>query len=117
MPVSIVVVIGLVLLSILVGLDVYFATDKVPHNTWSEIIRHWAKHAPLVPYICGVLSGHFFHPNTKSILGQPHSIALLIWTACFIGVVGLGLYHNGISPPLWLVFLLGCVAGALLWPV
>ena len=117
MATSIVVIVGCVLVAILIGLDVLFASDSVPNNTWSEIIRLWATKTPIIPFACGVLSGHFFHPGTKALLGQPNSIALLIWLACVIGIIGLGLHNYNIMISLWIVFTLGFLGGIFLWPV
>lgn len=121
MPISIVITIGCVLVATIIGLDIYFASDNVAYNTWSEIIRIFSKRTSLIPFVCGVLSGHFFWPAQLKeyipLLGQPSSIALLIWIACVIGIVGLGLTKSGMIFPLWLAFVFGFVGGMLFWPV
>ena len=121
MVVSIVIAIGVILIAVLIGLDIWFAVDKIDYNTWSEIIRKWAKATPVIPWICGVLSGHFFWPmNWKSwlpLMERPGGIALMIWTGCVVGIIGLGLTKSNISFPLWLAFLIGAAGGLLLWPV
>ena len=121
MPVSIVVVLGLVIVAAIIGLDIFFAIDKVGGNTWSEIIRCFAESTPMIPWICGVLSGHFFWPAAIGkyipLLGQPNSIALLIWTGCIVGIIGLGLIKSGMVFPLWLAFIIGGIGGMFLWPV
>jgi hypothetical protein len=118
---SISIVLGLIIVAAIIGLDIFFAIDKVSGNTWSEIIRHFAKSTPIVPWICGVLSGHFFWPAALGkyipLLGQPSSIALLIWIGCILGIIGLGLTKSGIMFPLWLAFIIGGAGGIFLWPV
>lgn len=121
MPVSIVIILGLIIVAAIIGFDILFAVDQVKGNTWSEIIRFFAKTTPMVPWICGVLSGHFFWPAALGkyipLLGQPSSIALLIWTGCTLGIIGLGLTKTGMIFPLWIAFIIGIVGGVLLWPV
>jgi len=117
MAISVVIIIGCVILGVLIGLDIWFSVDDIKNNTWSEIIHSWATFTPIVPFVCGVLSGHFFHPNVKALLGQPNSIALLVWSACLISMVGFALYNHHITIPLWIVFQVGFVAGVFLWPV
>ena len=119
MPITVVIIIGSVLIAAIIGIDIYLAADKITGNTWSEIIRMWAKATPIIAWACGVLSGHFFHPidNFKPILGQPNSIALLIWLSAVVGIVGLGLAKSGYPMAPWMAFIPACIAGALLWPV
>lgn len=121
MTLPIVIGIGCALIGVIIILDIFLAIDAVSGNTWSEIIRHLAKSTPLIPFVCGVLSGHFFWPAALKenipLLDQPNSIALLIWIACITGIVGLGLTKNGMMFPLWIAFLIGGVGGTLLWPV
>jgi hypothetical protein len=121
MALPIVIILGCIIVAVIIGLDIYFLTDSVSDNTWSEIIRKFGKRTPLAPFACGVLSGHFFWPELLKefipLLGQPGSVALLIWAACVVGIIGLGLVESGITFPLWLAFLIGTVGGVLLWPV
>jgi hypothetical protein len=119
--VSLVIVLGCILAATIIGFDIWFATDSIQGNTWSEIIRRLAKTTPLIPFIYGVLSGHFFWPAALKenipLLGQPNSVALLIWIGCVVGMIGLGLTKNDMVFPLWIAFLIGGVGGMLLWPV
>lgn len=119
MPTLIVSIIGGVVVIFLIGFDIYLAADKVSGNTWSEILRTWAVVTPVIPWACGVLSGHFFHPieNLKPVLGTQSSITLLIWLTCVVGIIGLGLDRAGYPVPPWIVFLPALVVGSLLWPV
>jgi hypothetical protein len=120
MPLGTTIVVGLTLLAALTGIDLYLAFDKIPGNTWSEIIIMWAKATPIVPWICGVLSGHFFHPydSMKPLFGQPNSMVVLVWTSCCVGLAGIALVQSyGFHMPPWVPFVVACVVGALLWPV
>lgn len=119
MPVKTVIVLGLILVGILVGLDIWFACDTREGNTWSEIIRSWARDTPLVPWVCGVLTGHFFHPvdDMEPVLGTLPSIAFLVWITFVVGMVGAVFHRLGNPIPPWLPLLPGAVVGALLWPV
>jgi hypothetical protein len=114
------ITLGLILTSLLIGLDIYFAVDDVPGNTWSEIIRSWSKVTPIVPWVCGVLSGHLFHPfdNLKPLFGQPHSIAVLVWTSFVLLFLGLTFNKYGFEPASAAITF-GCafVIGSVLWPV
>jgi hypothetical protein len=63
--------------------------------------------------------GHWFHPKDdfQAVLGQPRSIALLIWLTWVVFVLGLGFAGSGLPFPPWLPVLPGMIAGWLLWPV
>ena len=119
MSLKIVIPIGLGLLALLVGVDIYLAMDKLPGNTWSEILRRWAVATPLIPWIYGVLGGHFYHPieNLEPILSKPGNIELLVWLTILVGMVGLGLLRAGNPVSPWVGVVPGFVVGALLWPV
>lgn len=118
MSIKIAIYIGLSLLAALIGVDIYLAADNVKDNTWSEIIRAWSKHTPIIPWICGVLTGHFFHPTeAKAILGQPSSVALLIWITAVVGIFGISFLRFNMPIPAWSVLIPAFIAGWLLWPV
>ena len=44
----------------LVGWDIYVAATPVGGDTISEIIRQSAKNHPMIPFVLGVLIGHWF---------------------------------------------------------
>jgi len=113
------IIIGLVWVAGLIGLDICLAVDGRAGNTWSEIIRTWARETPVVPWICGVLTGHFFHPDIWStpILGEASSIAFLIWGTVVVGMLGLICSRLGYPVAPWTPLVPAFVAGALLWPV
>ena len=107
------------LLAVAIGLDIWFAADDVPANTWSELLRLGAKETPVLPWACAVLMGHWFHPKDgfRAVLGQPNSIALVIWLSWALFVIGLALSAADLPIPPWIPVVPGLVAGALLWPV
>lgn len=115
MPLTIAITIGLSLLGILIGLDVWLAMDKTPDNTWSEILAGWSNKTALVPWIWSGLAGHFFHPNAEPIIKQPGGVVLLIWLTVAVAVVFSSKF--GFTVPAWTVLIPGFIAGALLWPV
>ena len=112
------IVIGLSLLAILLGIDVYLATNNVPGDTWSQLLRRWGEGTPLIAWTCGVLMGHWFHPDSwKPLLGQPTSVMILIWFTVTLGIIGLGFRAIGHPLPSWMVLLPAFLAGGLFWPV
>lgn len=119
MALSFVIPIGIALLAAFIGLDIYLAVDRLPGNTWSEILRQWAIVTPLIPWIYGILGGHFYHPvdGLDPWIDPPGNIALLVWLTAVIGLIGVAFAKSGnpISP--WTVVIPGFIAGALLWPV
>lgn len=115
----IVIIIGSVILAVAIGIDIWLAVDPVDDNTWSELMRLGALATPVIPWACGVLMGHWFHPNdnAQAVLGQPGSIALLLWLTWVVFLVGLAFISSGISLDPSLLVVPGMVAGWLLWPV
>jgi hypothetical protein len=49
-----------VLTVVLLVADGYFYADKVPGNTWSQIIIARSKQHIWLPFVCGCLMGHWF---------------------------------------------------------
>ena len=119
MTVKVVMILGVGFIAALIGLDIYLAVDGLPGNTWSEIIRTWAKATPVIPWACGVLTGHFFHPvdNLEPVLARPGNIAMLVWLTVTVALFGVAMSRAGNPVPPWAVVLPAAVAGALLWPV
>lgn len=121
MAIPIVATIGGILIAILIGLDIWFAADNISGNTWSEIIRKLSLTTSIIPFALGVLSGHFlWEPALKPyvpVLGQPNSLALMIWAGLAVGMLGFVFVRAGWYFPLSVSFLLGYVGGMLLWPV
>jgi hypothetical protein len=40
--------------------DLYLYIDKYPDNTISQIIIKRTKSRPIIPFLCGLLMGHWF---------------------------------------------------------
>jgi peptidoglycan/LPS O-acetylase OafA/YrhL len=102
---------ALVVLLTLVGIDVWFAVDSVPKNTWSEVIAYWGSRFALIPFAWGVLAGHFFHPAMPH-LSSPTGIVVLCWAALVMEICSLAFA----APPL-AYLLAGLVCGLLCWQV
>lgn len=119
MTLRVAMILGCTLIAVIVGLDIYLAVDGLPGNTWSEIIRTWAKASPVIPWACGVLAGHFFHPvdNLEPVLARPGNIAMLVWLTVAVALFGVALSRSGYPIPPWAVVLPAMAVGALLWPV
>jgi len=113
--------IGVSLLAILIGVDVHLAADKIEGNTWSEIIRSWAFKTPLIPWLLGVLDGHFLHWGPKvGATTSPNKIAILFLMTWCVVICSIILNKTGTQIPSWslgLILLPSFFAGALLWPV
>lgn len=111
------IIAGLILLSVIIGLDVYFATDAIKGDTWSEMIRKLSHLTTLIPWAWGVLAGHFFHPNLKPLLKFPNNIALLVWLTVATTIIGSFFIREYHSPWLSLIIMFVAVfVGAKLWP-
>lgn len=48
--------------AVILGADVLLATDSIPGNTWSEVVRYWARRYLVIPFAVGVVCGHWFWP-------------------------------------------------------
>lgn len=119
---------ALVLLGILL-LDLVASVDEVPGNTpreWIIRLTQWKsrwKFLPLtgaiIPFMFGVLVGHFFHPWEQPPLGIDGYLGLAM---VFVmgGLVSWTTYYRPSGrgvPPVFLIAVLGGVAGLFLWPV
>jgi hypothetical protein len=72
------IIAGLTIVAAAIGIDVYLALDGLKGNTWSEMIRSMAYVSTFIPWVWGVLAGHFFHPEWQPWLKLPAGMALLI---------------------------------------
>ena len=106
-------ILGLSLVAIIIGIDIYLFRDNIVGNTWSEMVREFGNKNPLLPWVLGGLLGHFYHVDflPKHILGDPQSAIVLVWLSVVVGVAGLVLKHGGITvPPVIVLF-----AGFVVW--
>src|SRR5262245_44696520 len=112
-------VLGLIIAGALIIIDIWLVLDRLPGNTWSELLRELSRDTLFIPWSLGVLIGHWFHPvdDLQPVAGGA-SIWLLIGLTVILVVVGLILrFAAKFTPPAWPWALAGMVAGAALWPV
>lgn len=119
MSLAIAIPIGVSLLVVLIGLDVYLAVDGVKGNTWSEILRSWGQSNGLAAWIWCGLAGHYWHwmEKSKPVIKQPGNIALLVWLTILVYIVTTAATRSGIPIPSWSIAPIAFVVWALLWPV
>jgi len=114
-------ILGLLIIIILIGWDVYFLFDKTPRNTWSEVLRLWGLKTLIVPWAWGGLGGHFFHffKRSKPIIDRPGNIILLIWLSVLVVLISIGISRSGVDTTYFMLgmFFLGAIVWMLLWPV
>jgi hypothetical protein len=113
------IIAGLTIITVAIGLDVYLALDGIKGNTWSEMIRSMGFVSTFIPWVWGVLSGHFFHPNWQPWLKQPGGVAVLIWLSFLIPGVTTILMKAQVPYANWLPFVVCLIAalfGGKLWP-
>jgi hypothetical protein len=112
---------GLALLGIFIGIDLYLAFDALKGNTWSEILRTWSKQTSVIPWVYGAIGGHLFHPfidDPKVFFQQPRGIFILLGITILLAVTeAVGSKFFPLPPPPWAVVMPAFLAGALLWPV
>lgn len=109
------VLIGLgVLVGALIVVDVFLATDEVGGNTWSELMRIAADKTPVVPWLCGLVMGHWFHPGEAldPLIDPPGNALALLLMSAIVLVIG----YVVVLPP-WLPLVIAAPIGALVWPV
>lgn len=99
---------------VLIVADLALAADDVQGNTYSEILRSAARFTPVVPWLSGLVVGHWFHPfsTAEPRLAPPGNWLALLALTAVVAIIGL----MAEVPP-WVPVLPGAVAGALLWPV
>ena len=107
------VILGLVV-AVAIVIDIVLATDPVEGNTFSELIRIAADNTPAVPWMVGLVLGHWFHPGEtmSPVIPAP-------WNGyAILGITGVALIAGGpIGLDPWLVCAVGFVVGWLVWPV
>jgi hypothetical protein len=110
-PILITSIAAIIITLAIIGVDVWFAVDKIKGNTWSEVIRFWGQRQKLLPFAWGMLAGHFFHPSWPH-LSQPNGIALLLWLGVVMQILSVA------SPlPMFFYLFAGVAAGVFCWPV
>lgn len=93
--------------------DLVVASNNIPGDTESEIIRTFANHHAAFPLMVGILMGHFFW-NARTGINPPITeigLPVVAITAVLFDVGNILPWINPIFP-----FLLGLVGGKFLWP-
>lgn len=108
----------------LVVLDVQLLEDGIDGNTWSELMRTYGQTQWGLPWLCGVLIGHLFHPNDEAApagnLTVDEAYNAMFWLTSLVFLMGSGMWAVGYEPPeglMTLVAVLGGVAGYYVWPL
>ena len=60
MPSDYVEVLIVVVTIAILAFDLYLYRDKYPGNTISQVIIKRTKSRPIIPFLCGLLMGHWF---------------------------------------------------------
>ncbi len=104
---------------VIAAVDVFLAKDATPGNTWSEAIKTWGQNTMFIPYLYGVLGGHFFGPY-GNVFGweTPYKLSVLTFIGIVLVIAGVAIRYNHISMhgalPL-AVLLFGTACGAIIW--
>jgi hypothetical protein len=107
--------------AILVGWDLFVATNKVKGDTISEILQQIGQSHPFVPFAFGVLLGHFFWVGEPALVPWQQVAALLCSSfVCFLVDF---LYIRGFVDALCILYhqpiiisLFGILCGRIIWP-
>lgn len=89
--------------------DLFLAINGRGGDTWTEKARLWSRFTTVVPYASGAIAGHFW-----GFWLVQHNLALLIWSAWIVLIIGLGNNRWPVQVQCAL-FLCGFVVGGLLW--
>lgn len=103
-----------VLVAVLIVIDIALATDPEPGNTWSELMRSAAEATPVVPWLAGLVMGHWFHPGDElePVIDPPGNALVLLALSGIVLVIG-----AVVRVPPWLPFVVAAPIGAFVWPV
>lgn len=110
-------IIGILMVVLFLGIDVYLASDHVPGNTWSEIAHYLGILSPFLPWCWGFLAGHFWPYNGYRPFNHTNGIFVLVWLTWTIVVLGLGCRQAGYPIPPWLPLIPAYFAGWMLWGI
>lgn len=103
-----------VLVAVLIIVDIALAADPEPGNTWSELVRSAAAATPVVPWLAGLVMGHWFHPGDElePVIDPPGNALVLLVLSGVVLVIG-----TVVNVPPWLPFVVAAPIGAFVWPV
>jgi hypothetical protein len=102
---------ALVVFLAVIGIDIFWAADHVPGNTFSEVINFLSRYAKLLPFAGGVLGGHLWHLDMWA-LPRSMGIPLMLWLAVVAEVISLAT-----PTPMFCYLVFGVVVGMICWPV
>ena len=110
---AVLIVMG-VLIAALIIADIDLARDDIDDNTWSELVRLAGDRTIGVPWLFGLVMGHWFHPSDdlKPIVDPPGNALVVLLSTAVITALGLLM-----SLPMWLAFIAAAPVGAYLWPM
>ena len=96
--------------------DIVPATNAVSGDTISETIRAWSRSWLVLPYIWGLLGGHFFLGTTA--IEHPAGTTISLWTVWVVAIVSLYAWQSGYEGNVYVQLALlaaGAVVGHLFW--
>lgn len=102
-----------------IAVDIALLLNKTRRDTISEIIAQGAQWSYSIPYLWGILGGHFFGPRHLPPLGVVWSPIILAITAALLEAIGHGLRTSGQNSRLdqLLVLILGIFMGWVFFPL
>lgn len=91
--------------------DIIPATNDQPGDTISEVVRDWSQTIYLLPYITGIVMGHFFINKTR----DTYNLKVLWVTGIAVAIrdlLNLGTFAGGNTA----YFVVGVLFGHIFWP-
>lgn len=105
-----------VVTALIIGFDIWLYNNGVPHDTISAVFKHWAILTPFIPYVWGVLAGHFFWGRVTPIIPNPSAPIVLGWSGIVMILIGIGLRYFAITVNPILFVVIGALMGHLFFP-
>jgi hypothetical protein len=111
---------------VLIGWDIYVATNKTKGDTETEVIRGWSRLFPALPYSLGVVLGHFSADHVRIVdsfaVGLGICVAVGVVLIAWSVIVGMGKgskalvrAHEFVSRRRYVPALVGYLFGGLFW--
>jgi len=100
--------------TILVGWDIVVALNDVKHDTISRVLQAWAFEFPVIPFLWGILGGHWFWPRKTALIGPEYSFVFVMVVVLIVLLLS-PIIKNVLPMPIWCV--LGFVIGHYFWPM
>jgi hypothetical protein len=96
--------------------DVVPATNSVSGDTISEMLRAWSRSWLVIPYVWGLLAGHFFLGTTA--VEHDAGTTISLWTVWVVFVVSLYAWQSGYEGNVYVQLALlaaGTAVGHVFW--